>query len=77
MEKGSAALKASDTKNVKPKVVGGVSRRSKDIKKVAAVGIAGRIVKEFANKRSVAKKSTARILVGGLPTPGGDKKSEL
>jgi hypothetical protein len=74
LEKGAAALKSSEAKAVKPKVVGGVSKKSKAIKKDSGT-VAQKIAKFTpGQKKPMAKKSVVRI-AGGLPTPG-DKKSE-
>lgn len=74
LEKGAAALK-SEAKAVKPKVVGGVSKKSKAIKKDSGASAAQKIAKFTpGQKKPLAKKSVVRIS-GGLPTPG-DKKSE-
>lgn len=74
MEKGAAALKSSEAKAVKPKVAGGVSKKSKAIKKDSGA-VAQKIAKFTpGQKKPMAKKSVVRIS-GGLPTPG-DKKSE-
>ena len=45
MEKGAAALKSSKAKAVKPKVFGGVSKKSKAIKKDSGANVAQKISK--------------------------------
>lgn len=40
LEKGAAALKSVEAKTVKPKVVGGISKKSKVIKKESSASVA-------------------------------------
>jgi hypothetical protein len=75
LEKGSAALKSSEAKAVKPKVFGGVSNKSKAIKKYSGANVAQKISKFTPGQKiNIAKKSVVKI-ARGLTTLGG-KKSE-
>jgi hypothetical protein len=75
LEKGAAALKSLEAKAEKLQVFGGVSKKSKSIKKDSGANVARKISKLTSGQwKNIAKKSVVKI-AGGLQTLG-DKKSE-